>query len=165
MKKILVVLLGIIVIVVFSGCATFVTEKADLSKSPKGVRVYPPKIYLLVNGGEDTDEPSITIITLPDYERAYDIKPVTIFAKHTFKVEMEDGQLKTITSDEDTTAFLTFMTGAATLAAKAAGAPLSKEDISGTLGLAEGIYRLDDDGVFRPYRLDDEGFFRPAGIK
>ena len=97
----------------------------------------------------DTDENKTTLAYLPDYSRAYDVLPVTIFAKQDFKVEMDEGQLKTLTSNEDTTAFLTFLQQAGTLAAKAAGVAVSSTVINGTFGLDSGIYRLEDDGVFR----------------
>jgi hypothetical protein len=131
--------------VLLVGCATIITEKADLTKHPDGIRVYPPKVYLLV----DTGERRTTLAYIPDYSRAYDVKPLTILAKHDFKIEVEEGQVKTLTSNQDTTAFLSFIKEGATLAAKAAGVGVSSSVITGTFGLETGIYRLDDDGVFR----------------
>ena len=110
------ILVGVICSLIF-GCATIITEKADLTQKPEGIRVYPPKVYLFV----DTDEKRTTLAYLPDYTQAYDVKPLTVLAKHDFKIEVEDGQVKALTSNQDTTAFLTFLKGAADLAAKAGG--------------------------------------------
>ena len=138
-------LICVLVAVVGTGCATVVTKKAKLNEAPKGVRIYPPKVYLLV----DTVEKKTTIAYLPDYSRAYDLKPLTIFAKQDFKIETDEGQLKALTTNQDTTAMLTFLKEAAALAAKAAGYAVSSKVINGTFGLESGIYQLGDDGVFR----------------
>jgi len=128
-----------------AGCASVVTHKANLAEPPDGVRVYPPKVYLMV----DTVEKKTTLAYLPDYGRAYDVKPVTILAKQDFKIELDEGQLKTLTSNQDTTTLLSFLKESAALAAKAAGAGVSSTVINGTFGLESGIYLLDDDGAFR----------------
>jgi hypothetical protein len=91
---------------------------------------------------------------LPDYNRAYDMKPLTIFAKQDFKIETEEGQAKVLTANQDTTAFLTFFKEAAALAAKAAGLAVSAEVREGSFGLESGIYCLGDNGVFRRMRID-----------
>jgi hypothetical protein len=132
-----------------SGCATISTEKANLDEAPNGVRIYQPKVMLLV----DTEEKRTTILFAPDYKRAYDIKPITVFAKQEFKTELEDGQLKTLSANQDTTAFLTFLTEAAELGTKAAGLPRSGSIINGTFGLPSGIYELTDDGSIRRVAL------------
>ena len=75
-------LICVLVAVVGTGCATVVTKEAKLNEAPYGVRIYPPKVYLLV----DTVEKKTTIAYLPDYSRAYDLKPLTIFAKQDFKI-------------------------------------------------------------------------------
>jgi len=145
MKQTLKLISIIIITCVNYGCATILSEKANLSEEPDGIRLYPPKVYLLV----DTIEKKSTLIYAPDYQRAYDIKPLTIFAKQDFKIETEEGQLKNLTSNQDTTAILTFIQGAAQLAAKAAGVAVSAQVINGTFGLASGIYILNDNGVFQ----------------
>lgn len=90
-----------------------------------------------------------TLVFLPDYARAYDVKPRTFLAKQDFKVELDEGQLKSLTASEDTTAIISLFKETASLAAKAAGAGVSSSTINGTFGLTTGIYCLDDDGVFR----------------
>lgn len=145
MKALTRLLICVMVAAVATGCATVVTNKADLNDAPKGVRIYPPKVCLLV----DTTVQKTTIAYLPDYTRAYDIKPLTILAKQDFKIETDEGQLKALTANQDTTAMLTFLKEAAALAAKSAGVAVSSTVINGTFGLESGIYQLGDDGIFR----------------
>jgi len=145
MQKLLTLSLVALSCGLLSGCATLVTRKADLAKAPHGVRVYPPKVYLMV----DALQLKTTLVFLPDYARAYDVKPRTFLAKQDFKVELDEGQLKSLTASEDTTAIISLFKETASLAAKAAGAGVSSSTINGTFGLTTGIYCLDDDGVFR----------------
>jgi len=134
-------------------CAEVSTTKVtDLASAPQGVRVYPPRIYLLVDNATGGVPPKqTTVITLPDFRRAYDIKPTTILAKQNFKVELDDGLIKTLSTDQDTTGFLTFVKDIAQSAAKAAGLPMSASSINSTGGLPNGLYVLDDDGTLRRY--------------
>src|SRR5206468_3210193 len=81
MKRIITLGVTSLSFALFASCATVLTQKADLAKKPNGVRVYPPKVYLMV----DTVEKKTTLAYLPDYSRAYDVLPVTIFAKQDFK--------------------------------------------------------------------------------
>lgn len=145
MKTIIRVVICAILCAVATGCASVITNRANLDSAPDGVRIYPPKVYLLV----DDVEKKTTIAYFPDYKRAYDVRPRTILAKQDFKVEMDDGQLKSFLANQDTTAALTFFSSAATLAAKAAGVGVSATVFNGTFGLQSGIYQLGDDGVFR----------------
>jgi hypothetical protein len=151
MKKVfLYCLVSIICGLLLFGCATIVTQKADPSKKPNGVRVYPPRLYLFVNGD------SITPVYIPDYTQAYDIKPLTILAKQEFTIEMDDGKLKKVTANQDNTALQSLLekaiaTAPEVMAKGAEAPPTTLPSIKGTFGLKPGvIYRLDDDGVFRP---------------
>jgi len=128
-----------------TGCATLSTYEADLSAKPKGVRVYPPKVYLLV----DAEKERSHLVYLPDFQRAYDVAPVAVLAEHQFAVEMDGGMLRSLTSKQDPTAFLTFVKEAGAMGAGAAGVPVSKETFEGTFGLASGIYVLSDEGTFQ----------------
>lgn len=129
-----------------SGCATIVTETANLSEKPDGVRVFPQIILLAV----DEDAKESTIFSLPDSSRAYDIKPLTILAKHEFNIKLnENGGLSELTSNQDTTAILTFLKDVADVAAKSASSGLvSSQSIKGTFGLKTGMYKLADSGKF-----------------
>jgi hypothetical protein len=144
MKRVFIFFIGILAVLSFFGCAMVSTHKADLTKGPDGIRVFPQRVYLVI-----TDEQT-TFVYLPDYGQAYDVKPITIFAKNNFLIEIENGQIKKLSSDEDTPALLTFLGNLANTAAEAAaGAGVSAENITGKLGLPSGVYRMDDDGVFR----------------
>jgi hypothetical protein len=141
-------IVGIGAAALLCGCATVVTHKADLAKAPKGVRVYPPQVCLLVDAKANQGEGSTVIVYLPDFDRAYDVKPLTLFAKQDFKVELDEGQLKTLTADQDTTAFLSFLKEAGQLAARAAGVGVSASaPLRGTFGFPSGLHCLRDDGT------------------
>jgi hypothetical protein len=131
-----------------TGCATFLTrDVADLGTPPKGVRIYPPRVCLLVG------KSSAKLVSLPDFRRAYDVRPLTILAKQDFKVELSDGQLTALTSNQDTTAFLSFLGQAAKTAAEAAGG-VSSSEIPGDIGIERGIYCFGDAGTLEPVWLD-----------
>jgi hypothetical protein len=101
--------------------------------------------------------PQTQIVTLPDPCRAYDVKPLTILAKQDFKIELAEGtQLKSLISNQDTTAFLTFLSGAASTAAKALGTPVGVQTISGTFGLRDGVYTYTDAGGLAMLRNEAE---------
>jgi hypothetical protein len=130
-----------------AGCATIVTRKADLAKAPEGIRVYPPRVCLLV----DTRAKATVIATFPDLARAYDVKPLTVLAKQDWKLELEGGQVSALTANQDTSAFPRFVTEAARLAAGAAGAGVSAPAaLEGTFGFDDGVHCMRDDGSFAP---------------
>jgi hypothetical protein len=145
------------------GCAEVSTKRvSDLNSTPQGVRVYAPRVYVLVDNATGASPPKqTTYFVLPDFRRAYDVSPTTILAKQTFKIELDDGQIKTLSADQDTTGFLTFVKEAAQLGAKAAGLPVSQQTIAGTGGLPDGLYVLDDDGTLRRY-ADGGAGLRPT---
>jgi hypothetical protein len=122
-----------------TGCATITTHAPEAGKPPNGVRVYPPKLYLLV----DTCEKETRLVYAPDFANAYDVKPLTILSKQDFAVELSEGQLTKLTANQDTTAFLTFIQGAAEMAAKAAGVGVSSAAVKGSFGLDDGVWTLD----------------------
>jgi hypothetical protein len=135
----------ILITLFLTSCATIVTntvEQKDLDKAPDGIRVYAPKLYLFVDATKHTS----TIVNLPDYKRAYDIKPLTVFAKNDFNIKMEVGQVSDLTSNQDTTAFLEFIKGAAQMAVKAGGLPAALSTVDGDFGFKSGVYTLSDDG-------------------
>jgi hypothetical protein len=122
-----------------AGCATLVTKDvASLDSKPHGVRIYPPRACLF---SSDTET---KLVYLPDFRRAYDVKPITILAKQSFKVELTDGQLTALTDDQDTTAFLSFASEAAKTAAQLSG--VTATEVKGKFGLGKGIFCFGDDG-------------------
>ncbi len=119
------------------GCAAIHTSKANLSDPPNGVRLYPPTIYLFVDKAKGSQ-----YVVGPDFSGAYDVKPFTFLCKNSFGVELTDGVLSKYTGDQDTTAFITFLTSVGQSAAKAAGAAVSMSSMPGSFGLQDGIYRF-----------------------
>ncbi len=129
------------------GCATVVTRQAELAKVPDGIRVYPPKVCLLV----DTAANATVIATFPDPARAYDVKPRTILAKQDFKLELEAGQVIALTANQDTSVLPRFLTDVAEVAAGAVGAAVSAPGtLKGTFGFDDGVHCMRDDGSFEP---------------
>jgi hypothetical protein len=122
-----------------------VTKPADLARAPDGIRVYPPQVCLLVDVAANTT----VIAYLPDPTRAYDVKPVTVLARQEFKIEVEEGQVKALTSNQDTLAFLSLLREAR-LAAKAAGLGVSASaPLKGSFGFSDGVHCMRDDGSFQ----------------
>jgi hypothetical protein len=129
------------------GCATLVTRPADLAQAPDGVRVYPPKVCLLVDKGAN----ATVIATFPDLARAYDVRPLTVFARQDFEIELDGGQLVSLTANQDTQAFPRLLGEAAQTAAAGAGAGVSATAaLRGTFGFDDGIHCQRDDGSFAP---------------
>jgi hypothetical protein len=146
MKRLIALYLSFLVIIVLSGCAMVLTSKVDLSKDsktsltnyPKGIRVYPTRVYLLISDQEAKFE------FWPDYTCAYDVRPVAIFGTNNFKIELERGQITTLSSNMDTTAAIELIKELTKKAISAAAAASTK-------GMAPvQIFRMDDKGVFRP---------------
>jgi hypothetical protein len=121
----------------FCGCAAIHTSKAILSQAPDGVRVYPPAVYLFVDKTKGSQ-----YLVGPDFSGAYDVKPFTLLAKNSFSLELTDGVLSKYTGDQDTTAFISFLSSVGQSAAKAAGAAVSMQSMPGSFGLADGIYKF-----------------------
>jgi len=131
-----------------AGCAALRVEAARPGDPPRGIRVYPPSVYLLV------DSEASEIVTLPDLCRPYDLRPLAVLARQDFALQTSGGMLSEAVAHQDTTAILTFASGAGELAARAAAPRAAPERLSGNFGLAEGVYRLGDDGAFE--RLDPQ---------
>ena len=120
------------------GCAMIKTSTADLQQAPRGVRVYPPAVYLFVDAAKGSQ-----YVVVPDYSRAYDVRPFTFLAKNSFGVELADGVLTKYTGDQDTSGFISFLSTAGQTAAKAAGVAVSQQSFAGTFGFTNGVYKLD----------------------
>lgn len=128
-----------------AGCATVVTREADPATAPDGIRVYPPKVCLLV----DTRANATVIAIFPDLARAYDVRPRTILAKQDLRLELEEGRLTSLTANQDTQAFPRLVTEAAQLVAGALGAGVSAPAaLEGTFGFDDGVHCMADDGSF-----------------
>ncbi len=128
------------------GCTGISTRMVRANDpEPHGIRVYPPRVYLFVSTNESR------LVTLPDMDRAYDVKPWAVLAKHDFNLELSDGIITKLGADQDSTAGFALLQKLAELGAAAA---TGAKGVEGTafatdFGLASGIYRIDDKGVFQ----------------
>ena len=120
------------------GCAAIKTTKASLNEAPRGVRVYPPAVYLFVDKVHGSQ-----YVVAPDYSRAYDVKPLTVFARQDFELELNDGVLGKYSGNQDTTLPLSVIQRASELGAKLAGVAASQVNLPGNFGFPDGVYRLD----------------------
>jgi hypothetical protein len=134
-----------------AGCATLVTEEADLAAAPEGIRVYPPRVCLLVDTRANDGVGSTVLAFLPDLGRAYDVKPLTILARQDLRLELEAGQITALSASQDTAAFLGLLRDAAQIAAGAAGVGVSAAaPLEGSFGFSDGVHCLRDDGTIAP---------------
>jgi hypothetical protein len=152
MKRLIALCLGFLAIIAFSGCAMISTSGADLSKDsngnldkdPKGIRVYPTRVYLLV------DNDDVRFEFWPDYTCAYSVRPIAFFGSNDFRIELENGQITKISSNMDTTASLELMKE---LMKKAVSFMVLKEIKGDEIGPPPNnepqIFRMGDDGIFR----------------
>ena len=126
------------------GCTSIKTSKADLNHPPQGVRVYPPAVYLFVD-----KEHGSQYVVGPDYRRAYDVKPRTVFAQQGFGLELSDGVLTKYAGNQDTTGPLSLLQRGMEVGARAAGVSVSQVNLPGNFGYPDGVYRLNPDtGAF-----------------
>jgi hypothetical protein len=136
-----------------SGCAGISTHPAGPHQA-NGIRVFPQKIYLLV----DKDANSSKLVSLPDVKNAYDVKPWSFLSKHHFTIKIEEAQVKEFNSEQDSTAALALLQKMVELAgqaakeagkAAAAGKAVADVDIRSSLGFNTGIYELSEEGMFK----------------
>jgi hypothetical protein len=133
------------------GCATLVTREADLARAPDGIRIYPPRVCLLVDTRANDGAGSTVLALLPDLARAYDLRPRTILARQELRLELEAGQITALHASQDSAVFLSFLRDAAEIAAGAAGVGVSAgAPLEGTFGFSDGVHCLRDDGTFEP---------------
>lgn len=152
MKKLL--CFGLIVLSsAVSGCAGISTNAARPNEV-HGIRVYPQKIYLLVDEDKNTSQ----LVSLPDVKNAYEIKPWSFLSKHDFTIKIEEAQVKELSSDQDSSAALSLLQKVVDLASKAAekaaegmaeGRAVADVKFASSLGFATGIYELSETGVFK----------------
>lgn len=140
------------------GCAGISITKAE-GPVPRGVRVYPPQILLLVNAEAEGGKGRTSIIVVPNLAGAYDVRPVTFLAKNDFRIDLNDGMMSSLRSAQDTTAIITLIKGAGDIAAGAAGVGVSAREYEGSYGLPSGLYRLMPDWTLKrlPMPVQPEG--------
>lgn len=146
MKKIfLSAILILTVLFITSGCSKLVITQVgpDLDKEPNGIRVYPPRVLLFVG------EKYSMIHYVPDYKRAYDVKPFTFFANQDFNIDVVNGRIQSLTSNQDSLFTYSILSP---LEKEIGKAPITHGEmiqIEGTFGLAPGIYELQQTGEFK----------------
>ncbi len=153
MRKLIVCFALIVSLSVVSGCAGISTHAARPNEV-HGIRVYPQKIYLLVDKDKNTSQ----LVSLPDVKNAYDIKPWSFLSKHDFTIKVEEAQVKELTSNQDSSAALSLLQKIVDLAAKAAekaaaemaeGRAVADVKFGSSLGFTTGIYELSETGMFK----------------
>jgi hypothetical protein len=115
----------------------------------KGIEVYRPGYCIIVS------KSNASVFTCPNLASSYEIRPRSFLAKNNFSVELSSGMLAKAAANLDTTAILTFFQGAAEIAAKAAGSPVSEGAVEGSIGLDPGFYFWDGSGPLT--RIDAPG--------
>ena len=157
MKKLIVCCALVSLSLVVNGCAGISTRPARPNEA-HGIRIYPQKIYLLV----DEEKKSSKFISLPDIKSAYDVKPWSVLSKHEFTIKIEEAQVKELSSNQDSSAALSLLQKMVELAADVAkeaakeakdkaltGKAVAQIDIGSSLGFKTGIYELSETGVFK----------------
>ncbi len=130
---------------IVSGCSKLIITPvgADLDKDPNGIRVYPPRVLLFVGNKYSM------IHYVPDYKRAYDVKPFTFLANQDFNLDVVNGRIQSLTSNQDS--LLTYSVFSQ-FDKEIGKAPITYGDpiqIEGTFGLAPGIYEMQASGEFK----------------
>jgi hypothetical protein len=153
MRKLIVCCALILLLLVVIGCAGMSTHPARPNEA-YGIRVYPQKIYLLV----DKEKNSSQLVSLPDVKNAYDIKPWSFLSKHDFTLKIEEAQVKELSSNQDSSAALSFLQKIVEVAGKVAekaaegqggGKAVADVKFGSSLGFNTGIYELTETGMFR----------------
>lgn len=143
----------ILSLLVISGCAGISTRPVSPNKS-NGIRVYPQRIYLLV----DKEKKSSKVISLPDIKNAYDVRPWSFLSKHDLTIKIQDAQVTELTSSQDSSSALSFLQRIVELAGEAAkeaakatggGRAVADIDFASSFGLDSGIYELSESGMFK----------------
>lgn len=80
-----------------SACAYVTAVPAPPGAPVEGVRIYDVKPLLVVTGNQ------VTVLLVPNYNRAYALRFGSFLAKHDFTVEMQNGMISKIASNQDTT--------------------------------------------------------------
>ena len=127
-----------------AGCAGLHTSAPE-GPVPDGIRVYPPRVLLLVDAEAGKGAGRTSLLVVPDLGAAYDLRPVAVLSRNDFHIDLEDGMLKSLTSDADTTAALALVKAAGEQAGRVAEG-VSMRDVEGSYGLPTGVYVLRPDG-------------------
>lgn len=146
MKKIfLAAILVLTALFIATGCSKLVVTQVgpDLDKEPNGIRVYPPRVLLFVG------EKYSMIHYVPDYKRAYDVKPFTFLANQDFNLDVVNGRVQSLSSNQDSLFTYSILSQFKKQVGKAPITQAETIQIEGTFGLAPGIYEMQASGEFK----------------
>ena len=79
-------------------CANVTAVPVKGNSPVAGIRIYEVKPLLVVSGD------SVSLLMVPNYNRAYALRFSTFLAKHDFEAEFQNGFLTKLKSNQDTTA-------------------------------------------------------------
>jgi hypothetical protein len=153
MERLTVCSVLILSLLVVGGCAGISVHPARTNEA-HGIRVYPQKIYLLVDKEKNVSQ----LVSLPDVKSAYDIKPWSFLSKHNFTIKIEEAQVKELDSNQDSSAALSLFQKIVDLAGKVAekaveelgkGRAVADVKFASSLGFETGIYELTEKGLFK----------------
>lgn len=99
--------------VALTGCAYVTATPVNGNANVKGIRVYSPQPYVVVNGQ------GVSTIVLPDCSREHALNFGTVLAKNDVSITLENGMLGKLDSKQDSTVIGTNFLTAVTEAVKA----------------------------------------------
>lgn len=141
------------------GCAYVTAVPTHDNASIKGIRVYSPKAFAVVNGN------SVSTLVVPDCSREYAIRFGSFLAKNDTTLEMANGMLTKVDNKQDTTALPIKLVDAVTQAAvagKSLGSAFSAKVDGGTENMF-GVYELScSDGRLIATSVISEANLRPV---
>lgn len=127
-----------------SGCANVSAVPVKPNSPVAGIRIYDVKPLLVVSGTE------VSLLMVPNYNRAYALKFSTFLAKHDFEATFQNGFLASVKSNQDTTAVALALIKLVEETAKAGvfGGGKAFADTGGGTGNRFGVYDIvfDDNG-------------------
>lgn len=89
---------GLCLILAVAGCANVTAVPVKPGSPVAGIRIYDVKPLLVVSGD------NVSLLMVPNYNRAYALKFSTFLAKHDFEATFQNGFLTNVISHQDTTA-------------------------------------------------------------
>ena len=141
MKNDISFMLFITFVVALSGCANVTAVPAPPGSNVSGIRVYDVKPILVVTDQETK------VVLVPNYNRAYALQINSFLAKNDVDIELDTGMVKTIKSDQDTTAIIElFKTLADKIPTPLSGASHSATGAGATSRFAIYDFVFDDEG-------------------
>lgn len=81
-----------------AGCANVTAIPVKPGSNVSGIRIYDVKPLLVVTGA------NVSLLMVPNYNRAYALRFSAFLAKHDFETEFQNGFLAKLQSNQDTTA-------------------------------------------------------------